>query len=104
MAHVHINPPATEAFKLIVNRRTADEDFSSVGTAEFHVLRPDGVEDTWTASILAQSAASISLQHAYSPGDVDIPGQYVAVAYMDGGDIRSEPYAFDALGKFQVGQ
>lgn len=87
---------------MIVGQSSALEDYSVVTTASFHVLRPDGVEDTWTASVLSATATSCTLQHTYDPGDIDIPGPYVVVALMNGGDIRSEPYMFQAYGKYEV--
>ncbi len=87
---------------MIVGQSAALEDYSAVASASFSVMRPDGVEDTWTASILAQSATSITLQHTFDPGDVDVPGTYRVLAVMDGGAIRSEPASFDAYGKYEV--
>lgn len=90
---------------MIVGQSPAGEDFSAVVSAFFEVRRPDGTETTWTASILAQSVTSITLQHTFAAGDVDQVGTYVVKASMNNGvsgGIRSEPAELKSLGKFQV--
>lgn len=87
---------------MIVTQSSAAEDFSAVATAEFHVVKPDGTEATWSATIVAQSVTQITLRHFYANGDVAIPGRYVALASMDSGSIRSEPVEFYAYGKYEV--
>lgn len=91
MPSVGLNPSAAEAFTVVISPGQTGVDLSTATSALFQVKRPDGTTTTWAGAMSAQSKTSLTVAHAYQPGDVAIAGTYqvYAVLTIPAGTVRS---------------
>lgn len=91
-ADIHVDAVAPYALRYDVTSDDAAFDLTTPTAARFEVLKPDGEEVTWSATLSDQLAASATLTHVFAPGDVDTPGDYRIEPRMDtpGGEFVAE--------------
>lgn len=69
-ATIHQAAVAPYALRYDVTSTSGEFDLSTVTAGEFHILRGNGSEDTWSAGISNQTATSLRLTHVFISTDV----------------------------------
>lgn len=80
-------------------------DLATVTAASFHVLKPGGVETTWSANTDYDAIKlELTLSHPFAAGDINTPGTYAIFAELTtpSGTLRTKTRAFVAKKKFDT--
>ncbi len=74
----------TDGYILTVTPGTSGLSLATIASATFKVLRKaDGSTSSWTATLSAQSASSLTLTYLFAAGEIDsVKGTYVIYARM----------------------
>jgi hypothetical protein len=82
-ATVYVGAAQPEALTITVASSASLPDLTVVSAASIHVTRPSG-STTWTPTISAQSAGSLTLLHVFAldGSDVTAAGNYVLCIYL----------------------
>lgn len=82
-------------------------DLSTVASAEFRVLRrQNGTESTWTATLSAQTATTLTLTYLFAADDIDtVKGTYdiyARLTLLSGKYCRTVTRVLNIKGKFEA--
>ncbi len=99
MDEFYLKIQAPEVLPLEVLSDGVDPDLSTVSAVSLEVTRPgspDLEEETWTASITAQSAEQLLLEHEWEESDGERVGvdRVMMVLTVPGGELRPPPVFF----------
>ena len=103
-AVVYAGAVAPESLKVTVAQGSSGIDLTTVTAAQLLVKKPDGTTLSWSATISAATATSLTLTHVFSAADVDVTGIYVVVPKLTvpAGFVRGVPKKLTALDPFQA--
>lgn len=98
---VPMNSVAPVGIAVRVERGDASQvDLSTATAAFFVVRRPDGIEKSWTATIVSAQATYVTLRYALAAVDLPIAGVYSLRAFLTlpGGSYPGESAEFEVTG------
>ena len=92
MSRIFQGQGAPDTYSLVVTTGDSGLDMSTVSVASLKVQKSDATTATWTASLSAQTATSVTITHSLGNSDLLIPGIYKIYASMTvpGGTARSD--------------
>lgn len=101
---VYEDAVAPEAAVLAITPGTSGVDLSTVTAGSFKVLKPTGVEATWTGTRSNQTATTLTLTYTLTSSDVATPGRYVVYASLTipSGTVRTKPQVLIVRGKYET--
>lgn len=82
-ADIHLDAVAPYALRYEATSDDAAFDLTTPTAARFEVLKPDGEELTWSATLSDQQTTTATLTHIFAAGELDIPGDYRIEPRMD---------------------
>ncbi len=89
MGELYQGDEAPKVYRQVIDPGDSGLDLTTVTGAVFQVLKPDGVEVTWTCSLSAASINSLTLSYPLvpinlpgTPSDLDASGDYVIYARL----------------------
>jgi hypothetical protein len=99
---IHVNPVAPQALVMTCTPSDALPDMTQVLSSVLMLSDPFSKVIKLPAIITAQTTTSLTLTHAFQPGDVSLVGTYSVypVHTVDAGTVRGAAQQFQSIGSF----